>query len=112
MLSRQIRRARREWGNGRWPYSQSTFVAADRISAASVDAARLGANGFRLCGLGRVVLDGDRIEEGHGRAQRGAHLLDRVLGFRFSHFSEMLAAGLVLFDPLLREGALLNLLEE
>ena len=69
-------------------------------------------SGCRLCLDYGAVYDLDGVEEGHGLAEVGADLLDGVGGFCLADAGELLAAGLVLFDELLGEGAVLDLVEE
>jgi hypothetical protein len=53
----------------------------------------------------------DWIEERHGLAELGANLLDAVRSLFLADACELLAAGLVLLDELLREGSVLNVVE-
>src|SRR5687768_2727256 len=61
---------------------------------------------------GRRLRELDRVEEWHHVAQLGADDLHRMIAILFAHPLEVRAAGLVLVDPLLRELARLDLLEQ
>jgi hypothetical protein len=63
------------------------------------------------------VLDGDWIEEGHGGAQLGADFFQEQTGFGLAVGFEVFAAvavcaGLILLDPTLGEGAVLDVGED
>src|SRR6266550_5574146 len=57
-------------------------------------------------------LDRHRIEEGHHAAQLRADLLDRMLLLGRARLVELRTACFVLLDPLRREGAVLDLVEQ
>src|SRR5690606_12453301 len=65
-----------------------------------------------LRGHGGVTRGLARLQEGHHAAQLRADALDLVVVLSLAHLEEGLAARLVLVDPVFREGAVLDILED
>ena len=62
--------------------------------------------------LDGAVDDLDGVEEGHGGAEVGADLFDRVAALLLAEVLELLAAAVLVGDEALGEGAVLDVVEE